>query len=50
LTLAPELCINKIGHALHEKEPVFERLFATEWVLSLLKQLGQIEPAITQSM
>jgi phytanoyl-CoA hydroxylase len=50
LTLAPELCINKIGHALHEKVPVFERLFATEWVLSLLKQLGQIEPAITQSM
>ena len=50
LSLAPELCINKIGHALHEKEPVFERLFATEWVLSLLKQLGQIEPAITQSM
>jgi phytanoyl-CoA hydroxylase len=50
LTCSPELCVNKIGHALHEKVPVFERLFATQWVLSLLKQLGQGEPAITQSM
>ena len=50
LTRAPELCVNKIGHCLHEKEHVFERLFATEWVLSLLKQLGQRQPAITQSM
>ncbi len=46
----PEQCINKIGHALHEKEAVFERVFANEWVLSLLKQLGQKEPALTQSM
>lgn len=46
----PELCVNKIGHALHEKEPVFERLFATQWILSLLRQLGQREPALTQSM
>jgi phytanoyl-CoA hydroxylase len=50
LVRPPELCVNKIGHALHEKVPVFERLFATQWVLSLLKQLGQSEPAITQSM
>jgi hypothetical protein len=26
------------------------QIFATEWVLSLLKQLGQKQPAIVQSM
>ncbi len=50
LQRAPELCVNKLGHGLHEKERVFERLFATPWVLQLLQQLGQREPAITQSM
>ena len=50
LVSEPESCINKIGHALHEKEPVFERLFATQWVLSLLQQLGQLTPAVVQSM
>jgi phytanoyl-CoA hydroxylase len=50
LVSEPELCTNKIGHALHEKEPVFERLFATQWVLSLLQQLGQLTPAVVQSM
>jgi phytanoyl-CoA hydroxylase len=50
LSRLPELCVNKIGHGLHEKEPVFERLFATHWILRLLRQLGQQQPAIVQSM
>jgi phytanoyl-CoA hydroxylase len=36
LTRAPELCINKIGHALHEKEPVFEQVTSVNVVACFL--------------
>ncbi|CAN0877075.1 Phytanoyl-CoA dioxygenase [Linum grandiflorum] len=45
-----ELSINKVGHALHELDPVFKKFSCSERVSSLLLSLGYKRPVIVQSM
>lgn len=42
--------INKIGHALHDLDPVFERFSRTPGLASLVRSLGYAEPLLVQSM
>ena len=49
--LAPKaLSINKIGHALHDLDPVFERFSRDPRLHALARELGVAEPRIYQSM
>jgi len=43
-------CINKIGHALHELDPVFEPLSHLKELGEIAKQVGMSGPQIRQSM
>lgn len=45
-----ELAINKIGHALHDLDPVFARFSRAPALASLADDLGLIEPLLLQSM
>ncbi|KAJ8640329.1 hypothetical protein MRB53_017023 [Persea americana] len=45
-----QLSINKVGHALHEIDPVFRKFSRSEKVSSLLVSLGYKKPVIIQSM
>ncbi|XP_062111127.1 phytanoyl-CoA dioxygenase [Humulus lupulus] len=45
-----ELSINKVGHALHEIDPVFKNFSNSEKVCSLFCSLGYKKPIIIQSM
>ncbi|KAM0853427.1 hypothetical protein ACQ4PT_051080 [Festuca glaucescens] len=45
-----ELSINKVGHALHEHDPVFKKFAFSENVSSLFSSLGYKRPAVIQSM
>jgi phytanoyl-CoA hydroxylase len=42
--------INKIGHALHDRDPVFERFSRDPRVAMLVADLGVAEPRLMQSM
>src|SRR5829696_9561330 len=42
--------INKIGHALHDLDPVFERFSRTKELGSLVASLGYARPLLVQSM
>src|SRR5215213_5006621 len=42
--------INKIGHALHDLDPVFERFSRTKELGSLVASLGYVRPLLVQSM
>ena len=44
------LCINKIGHALHALDPVFERFSHQSVLGDIAKDIGLVEPQIRQSM
>lgn len=44
------LCINKIGHALHELDPVFSRFSHQKMLGDILHDLGMQTPEIRQSM
>ena len=46
---APDL-LNKIGHALHDLDPVFERFSRHRRLEELARQLGLVEPRLLQSM
>lgn len=50
LKVAPEVSLNKIGHALHVLNPVFKKYTFNERVKEACFQLGFKEPAIAQSM
>lgn len=50
LAQEPELCINKIGHALHELDPVFKNISHMPSLGTIAKQLGLVQPEIRQSM
>ncbi|MFC0178865.1 phytanoyl-CoA dioxygenase family protein [Thorsellia kenyensis] len=50
LKQAKELSINKIGHAMHDIEPVFEAFSRTKELDTVAKQLGLSQPQIWQSM
>ncbi|GAB4828765.1 hypothetical protein Ancab_018425 [Ancistrocladus abbreviatus] len=45
-----KLSINKVGHALHELDPVFRKFSCSDKVSSLLSSLGYKRPVIIQSM
>jgi phytanoyl-CoA hydroxylase len=42
--------INKIGHALHDLDPAFERFSRTPALKSLVASLGYVRPLLVQSM
>jgi phytanoyl-CoA hydroxylase len=42
--------INKIGHALHDLDPVFERFSRDPRLAALVRELGVAEPQLRQSM
>jgi ectoine hydroxylase-related dioxygenase (phytanoyl-CoA dioxygenase family) len=46
----PAKCVNKIGHALHELNPVFKHLSTSDKVKKLAECLGYVDPNILQSM
>ncbi|MEP6921236.1 MAG: phytanoyl-CoA dioxygenase family protein [bacterium] len=50
LKLAKELSINKIGHALHDLDPVFKVASYTPAIVDLVKDLGIESPLLLQSM
>lgn len=50
LRQAKELSINKIGHALHDLDPVFERFSHTPELAALAADLGLRRPRVIQSM
>ncbi|XP_072971981.1 phytanoyl-CoA dioxygenase 1 [Typha angustifolia] len=45
-----ELSINKVGHALHELDPVFRKFSFSDKICSMLSSLGYKRPAVIQSM
>src|SRR5882762_7536438 len=45
-----ERSINKIGHALHDLDPVFDRFSRTEEIKQLVSDLGIADPLLLQSM
>ena len=50
LTVPKAKAINKIGHALHDLDPVFEPFSYQPKLSTLANQLGLIEPLLLQSM
>ncbi|MCZ2722260.1 phytanoyl-CoA dioxygenase family protein [Marinomonas sp. 15G1-11] len=44
------LCINKIGHALHELDPIFERFSHLPVLGEIAQAIGLSQPQIRQSM
>jgi phytanoyl-CoA hydroxylase len=42
--------INKIGHALHDRDPVFERFSREPPLAELARELGLVQPLLMQSM
>lgn len=50
LTCAPELAVNKVGHAMHDTDPVFSDFARQPRFKTLCKGLGLIDPLILQSM
>ncbi|HEX8474477.1 MAG TPA: phytanoyl-CoA dioxygenase family protein [Pyrinomonadaceae bacterium] len=50
LRKSKERSINKIGHALHDLDPVFNRFSRTPALESLVKSIGIREPLLLQSM
>ena len=50
LRQAKALSINKIGHALHDLDPVFERFSCNSALADLAQDLGLAEPLLWQSM
>lgn len=46
----PELALNKIGHALHDLDPVFDRVSRQPRLATLAAALGFIQPLLLQSM
>ena len=44
------LALNKIGHALHDLDPVFERISRQQRIAGLARALGFVEPLLLQSM
>lgn len=50
LKQAKELSINKIGHAMHDLDPIFESFSSGEALNQVAQQLGLSDPQIWQSM
>lgn len=50
LTGPVALCLNKIGHAMHDLDPVFDRFSRRKALAELCAALGLIDPLLMQSM
>ncbi|WP_197493145.1 phytanoyl-CoA dioxygenase family protein [Woeseia oceani] len=50
LRQSKEQCLNKMGHAMHDLDPLFGSFSHTEKLAALSDSLGQQDPAIIQSM
>lgn len=50
LVQARDLCINKIGHAMHELDPVFSEFSHQAILGELATDIGMLDPQIRQSM
>lgn len=50
LTVPKERAVNKIGHAMHDLDPVFEAFSYTPEIAGVLRSLGMVEPEALQSM
>jgi phytanoyl-CoA hydroxylase len=50
LVQARDLCINKIGHALHELDPVFSTFSHQKLLGDIMRDIGMVTPQIRQSM
>jgi phytanoyl-CoA hydroxylase len=50
LKQAKEHCLNKIGHALHDLDPVFDDFSRTAELAEVSRRIGFQDPAIIQSM
>src|SRR5437762_10855887 len=50
LRQSKEQSINKIGHALHDLDPVFDKVSRTEEIKQLVSDLGIADPLLIQSM
>jgi phytanoyl-CoA hydroxylase len=44
------LSINKIGHALHDRDPVFDRFSRDPWLAAVAADIGLARPKLWQSM
>jgi phytanoyl-CoA hydroxylase len=42
--------LNKMGHAMHDLDPVFDRFSRTPELAEVVKRIGFVEPAVLQSM
>ncbi len=49
LQVAKEYAINKIGHALHDQDPLFERFSYQQTLYEITQDLGLSKPTIVQS-
>lgn len=50
LTTPLELAVNKLGHAMHDLDPVFNSFSRTQALADLASDLGFVEPLLLQSM
>lgn len=50
LTQPAELAVNKIGHAMHDLDPVFERFTYTPELAAVAHEIGLTDPLVLQSM
>jgi phytanoyl-CoA hydroxylase len=47
---APHLCLNKLGHAMHDLDPVFDRFSRTPGLAAVAEDIGMRDPRLLQSM
>ncbi len=45
-----QMCLNKMGHAMHDLDPVFDHFSHTPRLAELTRSLGTVDPVIIQSM
>ena len=50
LTVSMDRALNKLGHAMHDLDPVFDRFSRTPALAGLADDLGFVEPLLLQSM
>ncbi len=50
LRQAKEHCLNKMGHAMHDLDPVFDRFSRTPELAAVVRSIGFRDPRILQSM
>jgi phytanoyl-CoA hydroxylase len=46
----PHLCLNKLGHAMHDLDPVFDEFSRTPALAAVAHDVGMVDPRVLQSM